>query len=247
MKTEFYNRLIEAKKYTDRIGSIYGTEDLSVYLYSVIKMMKPRTVVELGTGLGSTMLWSALALEENDEGMLYTVDDGSEWKRISTAKEMIGDRFRVDYDRFVKDLILEFQVYKRVKFINEKISIVDVNDIDILFSDFAHGVFDVTKLLADYLPKMNEHSRIYIDSASTHYGSYNTIERIVQILNSGKIPRSFEEVSNLDYDSFIRKVHRSSFSIEHIIENKDRNQNSTCCITISPIDIFPYPRKNLRV
>ncbi len=34
MKTEFYNRLIEAKKYTDRIGSIYGTEDLSVYLYS---------------------------------------------------------------------------------------------------------------------------------------------------------------------------------------------------------------------
>ena len=104
------------------------------------------------------MLWSALALEENYEGMLYTVDDGSEWKRISTAKEMIGDRFRVDYDRFVKDLILEFQIYKRVKFINEKISIVDVNDIDILFSDFAHGVFDVTKLLADYLPKMNEHA-----------------------------------------------------------------------------------------
>lgn len=247
MTTDLYQRLAELKRYTDRIGSIYGTEDLSVYLYSVIKMMKPKTVVELGTGLGSTMLWSALALEENNEGVLYTIDDGSEWERISVARELIGERFCKKYSEFIQKLIIDFQIYERVQFINEKISIVPVNNIDLLFSDFAHGVFDVTKLIADYLPRMNDYSKIYIDSASTHYGSYNTIERIVEILNNGKIPRSFEEVSVFDYDELLKKVQSSSFSIEHIIENKDRNQNSTCCITVSPIDIFPYPRKNLRV
>lgn len=247
MTNEFYNRLIEAKKYTDRIGSIYGTEDLSVYLYSVIKMMKPKTVVELGTGLGSTMIWSALALEENNEGVLYTVDDGSEWERISAAKDLIGESFRADYSDFINQLIFKFQLYERVQFINEKISVIDINEIDLLFSDFAHGVFDITKLLADYIPKMNAYSKIYIDSASTNYSSYHTIEKIVDILNTGKIPRSFEDVSEINCDFFVQKVQRSNFSIEHIIENKNRSQNSTCCITISPIDIFPYPRENIRL
>jgi predicted O-methyltransferase YrrM len=247
MENEFYNRLIEAKRYTDRIGTVYGTEDLSVYLYSIMKMMKPKTVVELGTGLGSTMLWSALALEENNYGVLYTIDDGSEWHRIKTVKDMIGKYFYEDYSDFILNLIETFKISERVRFINEKISVLKVDKIDILFSDFAHGVFDVTKLLADYIPKMNDYSKIYIDSASTHYSSYHTLEKIVDILNSGKIPRSFEEVSDFNYDMLIKILQRSSFSIEHIIENKDRDQNSTCCITISPIDIFPYPRKNLRI
>ena len=247
MENEFYNRLIEAKKYTDRIGSVYGTEDLSVYLYSVMKMMKPKTVVELGTGLGSTMLWSALALEENNCGELYTIDDGSEWYRIKTVKDTIGEHFREDYTDFIENLIETFKIGERVRFLNKKISVLELDEIDVLFSDFAHGVFDVTKLLADYIPKMNDYAKIYIDSASTHYSSYHTLEKIVGMLNNGKIPRSFEEVSDFNYDSFMRIVQRSSFSIEHIIENKDRDQNSTCCITISPIDIFPYPRKNLRI
>lgn len=249
MTTDLYQRLAELKRYTDRIGSIYGTEDLSVYLYSVIKMMKPKTVVELGTGLGSTMLWSAIALEENNQGVLYTVDDGSEWERISTASELIGEHFRKDYDQYIQDLISTFQVYEIIQFINKKISVVNVNHIDLLFSDFAHGVFDITKLFADYLPRMNDYSKIFIDSASTNYSSYHTIEKIVEILNSGKIPKSFEEASSsvFEHDILLKQVQKSRFKIDHIIENKDRNQNSTCCITIEPIDIFPYPRRNIRL
>ena len=33
---------------------------------------------------------------------------------------------------------------------------------------------------------------------------------------------------------------------EHIVENKDRSQNSTACITIQPYDLFPYPKVNVR-
>lgn len=249
-----YERFAELKRYTDRIGSIYGTEDFSVYLYSVIKMMKPKTVVELGTGLGSTMLWAGLALDENGDGKVYTVDDGSEWHRLKTASDQIGDHYEEEYADFVNGLIRRYRLQDRVEFLNKTIDVVGVNDIDIVFSDFAHGVFDVTKLLVDYIPKMNDHAKIYIDSASTHYPSYMALNRIVDILNSGKMPRVFRDAmgserhleSRYNLEKLKRKIEDSEFRIDHIIENKDRNQNSTCCITMSPIDVFPYPRKNIR-
>jgi hypothetical protein len=69
---------------------------------------------------------------------------------------------------------------------------------------------------------------------------------MIDILNSGKIPRTFYDVSSVNVKQFLEKVQSSEFTIEHIVENKNRNQNSTCCITIKPIDIFPYPRVNIR-
>lgn len=245
METDFYDRLLLAKKYTDKIGSIYGTEDFCVYLYSTIKMLKPKTIVELGTGLGSTAIWTALALEENNSGIIHTIDDGSEWYRIKTAKDLIGSYYKEDYSDFINNLIMSFKLEKQINFINSKITDLELNNIDILFSDFAHSVFDVTKLLATYIPKMNCFSKIYIDSASTNYTTYHTLENIIGILNSGKIPKVFEEISNSSYSTLLEKTQKSKFSIEHIIENKPRKQNSTCCITISPVDIFPYPRINL--
>ena len=41
-------------------------------------------------------------------------------------------------------------------------------------------------------------------------------------------------------------IHTHEFKLEHIVENKDRSQNSTACITIQPYDIFPYPKVNVR-
>jgi len=242
----YYEKFVGVKKYTDSIAPIYGTEDFSVHLYSVIKMMRPKTVVELGTGLGSAMLWSGLALEENGEGKIYTVDDGSEWYRLKTAREALGAHYREEYEDFIVSLIRKYKLGSQIEFLHERINIVEKNNIDILFSDFAHGTFDVTKILVDYLPRMSEYSKIYIDSASTHYPSYMALNRIIDILNSGKIPRTFYDIANIDVKQFLEKVQSSEFKIEHIVENKDRNQNSTCCITIQPIDIFPYPRVNIR-
>lgn len=246
--SNIYETIGSLKRYTDSVGSIYGTEDFSVYLYSMIKMMKPNTVVEFGTGLGSSMLWSALALKENGFGKIVTVDDGSEWYRLKTAREAMLHHYREDYSEFIHGLIKNFELQDNVVFLNKKIDTLNIENIDILFSDFAHGVFDVVKLLVDYLPRMSKHSRIYIDSVSTHYPSYMAIERIVDIMNSGKMPRVFSDIDSFKIHSVYlsEKIQNSEFKIEHIVENKDRNQNSTCCITVSPIDIFPHPRKNIR-
>ena len=235
------DKFSELKKYTDSIGSIYGTEDFAIYLYSIVKMMKPQTVVELGTGLGSVALWTALALEENKSGVIHTIDDGSEWDRLKTSVGMSTGIYEEKYPEYIKNLVKRFN-FEQINFISKKIDRLDLGNIDILFSDFAHGPFDIVKILADYLPQMTDDSYIMFDSASTHYGSYHTLETIVDCFNNGKVPRVFKDLG-VDLSD---KVNNCKFQLNHIVENKDRNQNSTACIRITPVDIFPYPRVNVR-
>ena len=45
------------KEYTDNIGDVFGSEDLCIHLYSWVKMLKTRQIIEFGTGLGASTLW----------------------------------------------------------------------------------------------------------------------------------------------------------------------------------------------
>lgn len=237
-----YEKLFFIKQYTDSIGSIYGTEDFSIFLYSLIKMRKPQTVVELGTGLGSIALWAGLALEENGAGQIYTVDNGAEWNHLKQAKPQMGPMFREQYLEYVNNLIDKFELTQYIKFIHRDISTIGLPDkIDIVFSDFSHGPIDILNLLSELLPKMSETSIIMFDSASTYYSSYHTLEAIVDMFNNGKVPASMqnkEEVQQI--------VSRSKFTLQHVVESKNRAQNSTACIYIQPVDVFPYPLTSMR-
>lgn len=242
-----YEKFAMLKSFTDKVGSIYGTEDFCVYLYSIIKMTKPKTVLELGTGFGTTTLWSALALQENDLGKIHTFDDGREWSSLSQAKERFDFLYNEDYQTYIKNLFNCFELSDRIVFSPEEIKKVLLTNIDILFCDFSHGPYAVIKFLADYLANMSDNSYIFIDSASTYYPSYQTLESVVNYFNQGKIPQTvLEEVSLTDLDKFKSKVLSSKFELSHLIENKSRNQNSTTQIKISPIDIMPQPRINIR-
>ena len=83
---------------------------------------------------------------------------------------------------------------------------------------------------------MNEVSKIYIDSASTHYASYHTLEKLVDMFNKNIIPLSILQLST--DEKIHQMIHTHQFKLDHIIENKDRKQNSTACISIQPYDIF---------
>ncbi|UUZ54623.1 class I SAM-dependent methyltransferase [Massilia sp. H-1] len=65
----------------DQLGPMYGSEDLCVLLYSLVKREKPRVVVELGTGMGVSTAWIAAAMAENGGGTIYTVDNGGHFAR----------------------------------------------------------------------------------------------------------------------------------------------------------------------
>ena len=239
------DRFAQLKQFSDNVGTIYGTEDFSIYLYSLIKMKRPQSVVELGTGVGSVALWCGLALQENNQGKIYTVDDGSDWINLAPVADRFGVLYNSCYKDYVSNLVDYFQLVDYVVPIHKNINMMDVSNVDILFSDFAHSPFDITKLLSQYLPRMSECSTIFIDSASTLYPSYLMLENIVRNLNEGIIPRSLLELCS-EVNKLEHIVKTSTFKIDHIIENKNRDQNSTTKIDIFPKDIFPYPRVNMR-
>ncbi len=237
-----YEKLYFLKQYTDSVGPIYGTENFCTFLYSLIKMRKPKQVVELGTGLGSVMLWAALALEENKLGTITTVDNGSAWTHLKNARPQMGPLFRDNYLEYINNLIDNFEFNSYINFIPSNFSISDLpNNLDIVFSDFAHGPRDILTLLPQILLKTSDTAVIMFDSASTYYSSYHTINTIVDLFNANKIPAIFDS-----YKGLREKVERSSFSVQHLVEAENRAQNSTACIYIQPADVFPHPITNMR-
>lgn len=242
-----YDKLVKIKQYTDKIGNVYGTEDFSVYLYSIIKMAKSKNVVELGSGLFTTTLWAALAIEENQSGVIHTVDNGAEWNRMSSLIGTIPLQYKSDYSEFAQGLISEFKFNDTIRYYNTDIDNFESDNIDILFSDYSHGVFSIFSLIAKYLHRMNDNSYIFIDSASTYYPSFSTLNNIIDCLNRKNVPNSLGEIVHPDnIAKFVHRVNSSKFELTHIIENKNRNQNSVAQIKIIPDDIMPQPRVNIR-
>lgn len=83
-------KLIE--EWSKLVGGRYGSEAQSLLFYSLVKMHKPKNVLELGTGLGVTAFWIAQALSENGNGHIWTIDDGSHWDGMIHQLAEGGDK-----------------------------------------------------------------------------------------------------------------------------------------------------------
>ncbi len=242
------DRISRIKSYTDQVGPYYGTEDLAVYVYSMIKMTRPQKVLELGTGLATVSLWAAAALVENGTGELVTVDDGSQYASNSDVVSLLGDQYTADYKAFVEQQLKLHGVAAVVNFVNKPLEELTFRDsYDMLFADFSHSPFAVTRLLGQFLPRITRNSTIFIHSASTYYSSYHTLEAVVDLLNQKRIPLSLREMVNPgDLNRLEQLVNNCEFELTHLVENKQRNQNSAAQIRIVPCDIVPHPRSNIR-
>jgi predicted O-methyltransferase YrrM len=228
----------KAKYYTDKLEKIvgYGTEDFSIFLYSLIKMRKPATIVELGTGVGSVMIWAGLACKENNFGKIITIDNGLHWDQDIKHR---NDEFlfQKNYSDFIEYLIKDNEIENFVIFKKEDIEINKINnlsDIDILFVDFDHNPLTIHKIVESCMSRMSSESIIFFDSASTYFPSYLFLEKIINEFNKNIIASSF----NFD-DKTKNFILNSNFTLSHIIENKNRIQNSTAMIEIKPEDCFP--------
>lgn len=242
------------KSYTDKISHFYGTEDLSIHLYSWVKMLNPLVCVEFGTGLGVTSLWMGSALKENSNGgILHTVDNGADWKGIQETLYLDAESSYNSYGEYISSI---FEEYDLNPFISFNLSSIedfntnvlpnfDRNSIDILFSDYKHGPVAITKLFAEYLPYMSENSMIFIDSAPTYYPSYSMLKDFIINLNSGKNLKSLISWSKYP-DEVKEKISSCRFELFNIYENKSTNQNSTTCIRLSSNDIFPPTHLTIR-
>jgi predicted O-methyltransferase YrrM len=249
----------------DQLGPVYGSEDLCMLLYSMVRREQPRVVVELGTGLGASTAWMASALKEIGAGRIYTFDNGSHFQDASvkgflaqlTGKlsDLAQLSKNASYEECMAWIFDRVDVADRIHLINADIdfnahaveAVAQGQKIDLLFSDFHHAPKTILQLLGAYLPHMNTTSAIYIDSASTLLPSYWMLENLVRMLNAKRIPTELRQ--GLDSDQLAALHHlvdTCSFQLVHLVEKAARSQNSTAWLRIAPDALHPAHAAHLR-
>jgi predicted O-methyltransferase YrrM len=226
------------------IAQYYGTESFCYFLYSWVKMRRPRVLVELGTGFAVTTCFIAQALKENGDGRLWSVDDGRDWNEI--RGKLSKDLKKPSYSQFTRALYSKLLISRQIKQIHRTLDEFGFYDpgkpIDLLFSDATRSDAEgCIALLKYYLPRMSEESSIFIDRASTINHSYHVLNYVVDQLNRGVIPHSLSAgLPKKSLARLKRLVETSRFSIRHLAENSQnkRNllQNSRAWIEISRED-----------
>ena len=234
----------ELKEHTDLVGKFYGSESLSIHLYSWVRMLKPKVCVEFGTGLGSASLWMGAALKENGSGVVHTVDNASQWTGMQKYLEGKNQHYQF-YDEYLDHIINKFDLNDYVKchsmntheFSDDVLSTID-DEVGILFSDYRHGPLCIIELLSKFLPYMAEESLIFIDSAPSYYPSYAMMKDLIQQLNNGKDIKLLNQWAN-DVDALRDKIRTSRFDLINIYKQGKKKQNSTAVIKITSNDVFP--------
>jgi len=247
----------------DVAGAVFGTEDFSLFLYSLVRMQAPVAIVELGTGLGASAFWMALAAKQNGVGHVWTVDDLNQFERYDgllgkTIAHLRGIGFgpleATTPGQYFDEVSNLLGLRSQISFVKEKIELEErlhfdrypfANErIDLLFSDFKHGPDDVLSILGHFLPRMSAASSIFIDSAPTAWPSYLLLEQVVSHLNGGHIPAALQDRTAIDLGPVMRN---RRIVLVHVTEkDRKRAQNSTAWLKIEPIDVVPQPRASMR-
>jgi predicted O-methyltransferase YrrM len=249
----------------DQIGPFYGSEDLAILLYSIIRREQPSVVVELGTGLGACTIWMAAALRENGFGRVITIDNGSQFSQPAqrdALANLVGPLYDLarltesgNYEECVRWIFAAADLAEVIDFRVEDIDIesgperyLGDEPIDILFSDFNHSPSTILQMLSRYMPFLGKTSAIFIDSASTYMPSHWMLDKLVRLLNAGQIPETILlKAGDTQRERLISRVRSSSFELHHLYERSARDQNSTSLIRIQPVDIFPSVAKRVRI
>jgi len=238
----------DVKAFSDRVGAGYGSEDLALLLYALVKMQKPRTVVELGTGDGASTVWIARALQENsDGGHIMTADNGSQYE---IGPHLAEDERKATYAEYLDHIFKKFGVADTITRVDMDMPPFPLpeGEIDLLFADFAHGVASVAEIICTYMPKLADVASIFIDSAPTFLPSKLLIDRLVDDFNRGVMPASLlARLSPDDQTVVTEKLRRCRFQVVHLTTAGRETQNSTAWIKIQPDDILPWPQAPFRL
>lgn len=119
-----------------------------MFLYGLIRAIKPRIVMETGTHRGKTSLYMMNALYDNFEedknckGHLFTCDPNKSYGQQQT------------FERFTD--LKDFVTFKPVRGIDYYIN----EGIDLFFCDGFHGVIDVIEEIDYYFPKLKDRALV---------------------------------------------------------------------------------------
>jgi predicted O-methyltransferase YrrM len=115
-----------------------ASEGEKLFLYGLIRAMKPNIVVETGTHRGKTALYMAHALFDNAKGHLHTYDPFDTWGQIGNFRKFP-----------------ELEPY--VTYYKERGDSCSVKNIDLWFCDGYHSEQDVVEELQVILPLLSKY------------------------------------------------------------------------------------------
>jgi hypothetical protein len=257
----------------DQAGPVYGSEDLSLLLYALARRERPMRVMELGTGIGACTMWIAQALQENGEGHIWSIDDGecihrsNKVRKAATAaakalglkQALLADGSSISsLHEFLDAAAATLKVTGAVTFLRQRIEFDRAQDstpaicgisgpFDWVFSDFGHGPLQIVEVIAKTLPRLAPVASVFFDSVPTRYDSFLTLERIATMLDEGRIPQELE--AHLDAEEMAaleRMLPRRRFRLVHLVERKDRPQNSTAWLQVHPAGLQAWPHAPMR-
>lgn len=234
-----------------RLSEVYGTESFCWFLYAMILMRKPKTIVELGTGAACTTSLAGYAAKLNRHGHVWSIDDGSDWEMIrqDCAQVAAFDKAADGYGPFIERLLGEFEISDYVTFVNQTITppayFAPEDPIDLLFLDLGDtGPVGCLSALRYYLPRVAPASSIFIDRASTIFPARMLVASIVDGLNRRKIPKSLLKGLPAEEQAKIRSLaEQCSFKLLDLVEPRqgkvNTQQNSRLWISIEAEDFLP--------
>jgi hypothetical protein len=196
-------------------------------------MIKPLTVIELGTGVGTTCFLAAQACKENNKGKVITVDNN---------QDQIHSNFNIDTDFAAYTDKFNLGNFLELRKINldlkQLTGLDDVNEIDILFNDINCSPHYFLTLLHWLLPRIKQECYFIIDQGATYWPNYCAIELTLPQLNQGKIPDVLlNTVSDQQY--FKELVQQFKFSSHYVLKEVelDNSQDSFAIIKIEKNNI----------
>jgi hypothetical protein len=241
--------------FSEIAGAYFGTEELAILLHSLVRMQRPKTVVELGTGLAASAFGMALGLKRNGIGHIWTIDDFDLFDREphllpklrrDLENAALGTFQFTTAAEYFGEISAFFGITDHLTVLRRRLSLEEPGQfdrmpfsgdrIDLLLSDFRHGPHDILRLLADFLPRMNDTASIFIDSASSSLASYLLLERLAAQFNAHRIPRSLQELCTVDLREVIQN---KRFVLLHLTRQKCHDQNCTAWLKIEPDDLRP--------
>jgi hypothetical protein len=224
---------------------MFGVEDLAVFLYALVKMHRPKLMVELGSGSGACALLCAQAMAENGGGKVLSFDNGAQWRRIREDRRLApyGLETGGSYQQFLSSLARRFAVAEQLAFVEASFPPFPEieGSIDLLFVDFRDGLEVISAILAHFLLRMSASASIFYDGGSSSAEGFLFLEKLVQDLNNNKFPENIRRyVARGSLDAWRELLHARRFTLMHLTRQRG-TQNSTSWIKLEPVDYVPYP------
>jgi len=223
--------------HAESTGSVYGTTDMSLYLYAHARMTKPQVICEFGTGFGTTAFMLAEACRANGGGHVYTQDDGSDWQSSDLA-----------YPDYIHKMTREFDL---APWLTMDYRSVDwqhwhhwdhLDRVDLIFNDISATPLAWARLIAWAIPRVHDTCWICIDRGATYWPCYSAIELTLAQLDQGRVPGTMLRASG-DAQLLTRLASQFRYSVQYTVKALDpqrgvsTEQDSFALVKIERVDI----------